>query len=149
MSARRLLALACSATLFTTGAVLAAPAAAPAAAIPKAQWPFQATTVADFDEPWAMTFLPDGTLLVSEKRGTLMRLDPTTKRKSAVSGVPAVAYGGQGGFGDVLAHPQFAKNGLVYLSYAEPDQGDTRGAAVARAKLTLDANGGGSLSGPR
>ncbi len=75
MSVRRLLALACSATLFTAGTAVAAPAAAPAASIPKAQWPFQATTVADFDEPWAMTFLPDGSLLVSEKRGALMRLD--------------------------------------------------------------------------
>lgn len=66
MSVRRLLALACSASLFTTATACAAPAVAPAAAIPKAQWPFQATTVADFDEPWAMTFLPDGSLLVSE-----------------------------------------------------------------------------------
>lgn len=146
MSVRRLLALACSASLFTAGTAVAAPAAAPAASIPKAQWPFQATTVADFDEPWAMTFLPDGSLLVSEKRGALMRLDTKTKRKSAVTGVPTVAYGGQGGFGDVLAHPRFAKNGLVYLSYAEPGEGDTRGAAVARAKLTLDATGGGTLS---
>ncbi|MBO9740798.1 PQQ-dependent sugar dehydrogenase [Xanthomonas axonopodis pv. begoniae] len=146
MSVRRLLALACSATLFTAGTAVAAPAAAPAASIPKAQWPFQATTVADFDEPWAMTFLPDGSLLVSEKRGALMRLDLKTKRKSAITGIPAVAYGGQGGFGDVLAHPRFAKNGLVYVSYAEPGEGDTRGAAVARAKLTLDATGGGTLS---
>ncbi|MCC4585864.1 PQQ-dependent sugar dehydrogenase [Xanthomonas melonis] len=147
MSVRRLLALACSATLFATGAALAEPAAAPAASIPKAQWPFQATVVADFDEPWAMSFLPDGTLLVSEKRGALMRLDTRTKRKRAITGVPTVAYGGQGGFGDVVPHPNFSKNGLVYLSYAELGQNNTRGGAVARAKLTLDANGGGTLSG--
>ncbi|KLB11035.1 PQQ-dependent sugar dehydrogenase, partial [Xanthomonas hortorum] len=61
-------------------------------------------------------------------------------------GIPTVAYGGQGGFGDVLAHPRFARNGLVYVSYAEPGEGDTRGGAVARAKLTLDATGGGTLS---
>ena len=146
MSIRRLRALACSAALLTASAAIAASAGAPAASIPKAQWPFQATTIADFEEPWAMTFLPDGTLLVSEKRGALMRLDPKTKRQSAITSVPAVAYGGQGGFGDVLTHPRFAQNRLVYVSYAEPGQGDTSGAAVARAKLTLDATGGGTLS---
>jgi glucose/arabinose dehydrogenase len=48
--------------------------------------------------------------------------------------------------GDVLPHPDFAQNGWVYLSYVEAGSDDTRGAAVARATLTLDANGGGTLS---
>jgi glucose/arabinose dehydrogenase len=48
--------------------------------------------------------------------------------------VPPVAYGGQGGFGDVILHPQFASNRVIYLSYAEPGEGG-RGAAVARAVL--------------
>ncbi|WP_010341634.1 PQQ-dependent sugar dehydrogenase, partial [Xanthomonas sacchari] len=108
--------------------------------------PFSATPVATFNEPWAMSFLPDGTALVSEKGGTLKRIDPVSGHTGAVTGIPAVAYGGQGGLGDVLPHPGFAKNGWVYLSYAEPGSGDTRGAAVMRAKLTLDNNGGGSLS---
>src|SRR3546814_6075652 len=47
---------------------------------------------------------------------------------------------------DVVPHPRFASNGLVYISYAEQGDGDTRGAAVARATLTLDAGNGGSLS---
>src|SRR5690606_30219328 len=64
-----------------------------------------------------------------------------------VAGVPQVAYGGQGGFGDVVLHPGFADNGLVYLSYAEAGPDGTRGAAVARARLALDADGGGTLSG--
>ena len=59
-----------------------------------------------------------------------------------ISGVPAVAYGGQGGLGDVVLHPKFAENGLVYLSYAEAGEGDTRGAAVARARLVLEGDGG-------
>jgi len=50
------------------------------------------------------------------------------------------------GFGDVALHPQFARNGLVYYSYAEPGENDTRGAAVARARLVLDAQGGGRLA---
>lgn len=57
----------------------------------------------------------------------------------------AVAYGGQGGFGDVVLHPQYANNRYVYYSYAEAGSNSTYGAVVARALLTLDANGGGSL----
>ncbi len=134
--------------VLTLGLPMAASAVAAdaPAALGRAQWPFTATEVARFDEPWAMAFLPDGTLLVSERGGTLKRLDPRTGRSGAVGGVPKVDYGGQGGFGDVLPHPDFAKNGWVYLSYAEAGEGDTRGAAVARARLALDANGGGALS---
>jgi glucose/arabinose dehydrogenase len=96
--------------------------------------------VSDFDEPWAMAFLPDGRLLITEKRGELMLLaeDGTV---SAVTGVPEVAYGGQGGLGDVALHPDFAQNGLVYLSYVEPGDG-VKGAAVARARLQLENRGG-------
>ena len=96
---------------------------------------FTATPVADFQEPWAMTFLPDGRLLVTEKKGALKLLDVNSKRVGNISGVPQVAYGGQGGFGDVILHPQFAANSIVYVSYSEPGQGendrDTNGAAVA------------------
>ena len=108
--------------------------------------PFTATEFATFNEPWAMTFLPDGRLLVTQKSGELKLFDPATKATGDISGVPKVDHGGQGGFGDVVLHPQFANNGLVYLSYAEAGDGDTRGCAVARGKLTLDANGGGALS---
>ncbi len=136
-----------SAITFALALPLPALAAADApAAVERADWPFAVTEVARFDEPWAMAFLPDGTLLVSEKRGQLQRLDPRTGRQGRVTGVPTVDYGGQGGFGDVLPHPDFARNGWVYLSYAEAGEGDTRGAAVARAKLALDAQGGGTLS---
>src|SRR5690606_4794423 len=91
--------------------------------------PFTLTELADFDIPWAMEFLPDGRLLVSEQRGAL-KLYASDGALSDVAGVPEVAYGGQGGLGDVVLHPDFADNGLVYLSYAEPGSGDTRGAAV-------------------
>jgi aldose sugar dehydrogenase len=106
---------------------------------------FVATPMAKFNEPWAMTFLPDGRLLVTEKKGAL-KVHAMGGRSGEVTGVPKVAYGGQGGFADVVLHPDFATNQLVYLSYAEAGEGDKRGAAVARAKLTLDQNGGGSLS---
>jgi glucose/arabinose dehydrogenase len=104
--------------------------------------PFRITEIARFSEPWAMTFLPDGRLLVTEKPGRLRVLNIATRQLGEIGGVPPVAYGGQGGLGDVILHPQFATNSLVYLSYAEPGTGDTRGAAVVRAKLTLSGTGG-------
>ena len=109
--------------------------------------PFTSTSVAQFNQPWAMTFLPDGRLLVTEKPGQLRLCNPANGQLGTVTGVPAVAYGGQGGLGDVVLHPQFASNGLVYISYAEAGPSNTRGAAVARAQLTLDGAGGGALSG--
>jgi glucose/arabinose dehydrogenase len=105
---------------------------------------FVVSEVARFNEPWAMTFLPDGRLLVSEKRGAL-KIHTVGGGTADVKGVPPVAYGGQGGFGDVVLHPSYATNNLIYVSYAEPGDRGMRGAAVARAKLALDANGGGRL----
>ena len=104
--------------------------------------PFDVDVIAKFDEPWAMAFLPDGRMLVTEKKGALRLVDVESGATVEVTGVPEVAYGGQGGLGDVLPHPGFSENGMVYLSYAEPGRGDTRGAAVARARLTTDAGGG-------
>jgi aldose sugar dehydrogenase len=104
--------------------------------------PFEVTTVATFDEPWAMAFLPDGRMLVTEKKGRLAIVAEDGQLSGAVSGLPDVDYGGQGGLGDVVLHPDFARNGLVYISYAEGGIGDTRGAAVARAVLTLSERGG-------
>jgi glucose/arabinose dehydrogenase len=106
---------------------------------------FKTTVIAEFDEPWAMAFLPDGRMLVTEKKGVL-KLYTIGGKAVEISGVPEVAYGGQGGLGDVALHPKFAENGIVYLSYAEAGDGKTRGAAVARGKLTLDDRGGGALS---
>ncbi len=108
---------------------------------------FVATPVASFREPWAMTFLPDGRLLVSEKKGSLKLLNLESGRAGEIAGVPAVAYGGQGGFGDVILHPAFGTNQLVYVSYAEPGEDGASGAAVARARLALDNQGGGKLEG--
>ena len=59
-----------------------------------------------------------------------------------VAGVPAVDYGGQGGLGDVVLHPDFANNRLVYLSFAEAGDGGTRGAAVGRGRLVIERRRG-------
>jgi glucose/arabinose dehydrogenase len=106
---------------------------------------FVATPVAEFREPWALEFLPDGRLLVTERRGALKIHSLDTGRTGDVTGVPNVVYGGQGGLGDVVLHPEFEGNGLVYLSYAEAGERGAAGAAVARARLVLDASGGGVL----
>ncbi len=104
--------------------------------------PFAIESVAEFDEPWAMAFLPDGRLLVTEKAGRLLVVDTADGTSVEIEGVPEVAYGGQGGFGDVALHPAYAENGVVYLSYAESGSGNTRGAAVARATLEIGDDGG-------
>jgi glucose/arabinose dehydrogenase len=97
-------------------------------------------SVATFNEPWAMTFLTDSKLLVSEKSGVLLLFDLNTGRKTAVKGVPEVAYGGQGGLGDIILHPQFQDNHWVYLSYAESTVFRKRGAVVIRAQLDPASN---------
>jgi aldose sugar dehydrogenase len=126
----------------TSAACSGTDAAAPAKRIGNA---FVATPVAQFNEPWAMTFLPDGHLLVTEKPGKLKLLDVESGRAGDIGGVPRVAHGGQGGFGDVILHPLYASNSIVYVSYSEPGDGGNSGAAVARAKLNLDSAGGGKL----
>ena len=100
--------------------------------------PFVVEPVAEFDQPWALTFLPNGKMLVTEKPGRLFLVD-VDGSKVEVSGVPDVDYGGQGGLGDVALHPGFDQNGLIYLSYVEAGEDRTRGAVVAVAKL--DASG--------
>jgi glucose/arabinose dehydrogenase len=106
--------------------------------------PFDIEPVTSFDEPWALAFMPDGRMLVTERKGNLFVVNQAGQR-FGVRGVPDVDYGGQGGLGDVAVHPDFAENGLVYLSYAEAGVGNTRGAAVARGVLEL-GDGRGSLS---
>lgn len=104
--------------------------------------PFEVEPVTSFDEPWAMAFLPDGRMLVTEKKGLLLIVTQDGEKLRPIRGVPDVDYGGQGGLGDVALHPDFRTNGLVYLSYVEAGAGDTRGAAVARGVLTLNERGG-------
>jgi len=104
--------------------------------------PFRVEPVTAFHEPWAMAFLPDGRMLVTEMKGTLLIVTQDGQKSRPVSGMPDVDYGGQGGLGDVAVHPDFADNGLVYVSYAEAGIGGTRGAAVLRGVLNLSERGG-------
>jgi glucose/arabinose dehydrogenase len=86
--------------------------------------------------PWSMAFLPDGSLLVTQKGGALVRVSADGTTVSApIAGVPAVDASGQGGLLDVALDPRFAGNRRVYLSFSEPGSGGTNGTAVARGEL--------------
>lgn len=93
------------------------------------------------EHPWALAFLPDGAILVTERPGRLRlivdgRLDPVP-----VAGLPQIVADGQGGLLDLALDPGHAGNGLVYLTYAEPGEGGTAGTALARARLVRDGDG--------
>ena len=91
--------------------------------------------IAVFDEPWALTFINENELLVSTKKGKLWLVNKDGT-KSSIEGLPDIAYGGQGGLGDVLPHPDFKQNSLLYISFVTSENnGRTRGAKVIRAKL--------------
>lgn len=104
----------------------------------------RAEELATFDQPWAMTFLPDGRALVTEKEGAIWLLNTDGSKAGILSGGPAVEARGQGGLGDIILHPDFATTGQVYVSYAErgADNDELSGAAVELAKVTLTATGG-------
>jgi glucose/arabinose dehydrogenase len=91
--------------------------------------------VSEFDSPWAMSFIDRKNLLVTTKAGKLWLVN-TSGKQSLVSGVPKVFAGGQGGLGDVVPHPNYAQNKLVYISYINSDNaGKTRYASVIRGTL--------------
>ena len=109
-------------------------------ATPLADAPFAVREIARFNEPWAMTFLPRGKqALVTEKSGKL-KLWQEDGPTLDVAGVPAVAYGGQGGFGDVVLAPDFATTGTIYLSWVEAGSGDSFGAVVGKARFVNGAS---------
>ena len=68
--------------------------------------------MATFDQPWAMTFLPDGHSLVTEKEGVIWLLDKNQQKRFSVENVPDVTARGQGGLGDVIIHPDWGEHTL-------------------------------------
>lgn len=108
-------------------------------ATPLAQAPFTVQPVASFDEPWAMTFLPGAPLALITERAGKLKLWEEGGTVADVAGVPPVAYGGQGGLGDIILAPDFATSNRIYLSWAEEGRDGNLGAVVAFA--TLDMNG--------
>lgn len=95
------------------------------------------TLVEGLEHPWGLAFLPDGTLLVTERPGRLRVVRDGRLQAEPVTGIPRVAAQGQGGLLDVALHPDFADNRLIYLSYsAEGSEGI--GTEVARGRLVDD-----------
>jgi glucose/arabinose dehydrogenase len=94
---------------------------------------------ADLERPWALAFLPDGTMLVTERPGRLRRVFPDGRLSEPLKGVPEVAARGQGGLLDVVLGPDFTTDRSVFLSYAQPTPDGAR-TAVARGTLSADGS---------
>ncbi|MDL2353197.1 MAG: PQQ-dependent sugar dehydrogenase [Pseudomonadota bacterium] len=96
---------------------------------------FKVEVLGTFDEPWAMVLLPGGkSALITERSGHLRWwIDDEKKSILEVTGVPKVAYGGQGGLGDIALAPDFEKSHVAYLSWVEAGPDGTRGAVLGRA----------------
>ncbi|HUQ13159.1 MAG TPA: PQQ-dependent sugar dehydrogenase [Novosphingobium sp.] len=96
---------------------------------------FAITEMGTFDEPWALAFEPGtGNLFVTEKAGRI-KFVQANGRLGTVTGAPKVDYGGQGGLGDIAFAPDYVISRMIYLSWVEAGDADTRGAVVGRARL--------------
>ena len=104
--------------------------------------PLQVREVASYDQPWAMAFLP-GTpyAAITERGGALFVRDLESDRQVEVDGVPVVQVAGQGGLGDIIVAPSFEQDQRVYLSWVEPGDAGTSGAAVGLGRLVVDQSG--------
>tara|TARA_R110000787_G_scaffold9028_36_gene31687 strand:- start:22241 stop:23377 length:1137 start_codon:yes stop_codon:yes gene_type:complete len=107
--------------------------------------PFATATIADFDAPWAMTFLPDGRALVTEKAGEMLLFDPKNGTKIPIAGIPAVDSAGQGALMDVVTSPGFAQDKMVYFSFSESREGG-KGVALAKGAFAQASDGTTSLT---
>ncbi len=112
-------------------------------AAPAAARPFTETVVADFDSPWALAFLPDGRMLVTEKKGEMLLVSADGKRKQVVATIP-VDSAGQGALMDVVPAPDFARSQRVYFSYSAAGEGG-KGVFLARGRLRADGGDGERL----
>ncbi len=92
------------------------------------------TVISDIQIPWGMTWLPDGTMLVTEKSGVLYHIK--NGAKTEIKNMPKVYTRGQGGLLDITLHPDYAKNGWIYITYAASEgEGDGGNTKLIRAKL--------------
>jgi aldose sugar dehydrogenase len=92
------------------------------------------TVVEGLERPWGMAWLPDGSMLVTEKAGRLRRIRDGVLLPKPIAGVPSVMAAGQGGLMDVSLHPKFVENQLIYFTYAHGTS-DANRTRLARAKL--------------
>ncbi|WP_310993266.1 PQQ-dependent sugar dehydrogenase [Aequorivita marina] len=96
--------------------------------------------VTDLSIPWGMTWLPDGSMLITEKEGRLVHFQ--NGKKTEIANVPKVYNNGQGGLLDIELHPDYTENGWIYITYAS-EEGSEKGGHTALTRCKLD---GDSLS---
>ena len=89
----------------------------------------------DLSHPWAIAFLPDGGMLVTERPGRLRIIRNGVLDPTPVAGVPPVRSAGLGGLEDIALHPRFAENHFVYLTYIKPVDTNRGTPAVARGRF--------------
>jgi len=90
--------------------------------------------VGEMEIPWGMAFLPDGSMLITEKSGELIHFNDG--QKQLITGMPEIYQRGQGGLLDIELHPNYGQNGWIYLTYSSPEgEGEGGNTALMRAKL--------------
>ena len=99
------------------------------------------------DHPWGLAFLPDGTMLVTERGGRLRAIRRGALDPAPIAGLPDILPGGLGGLMDIALHPKFAQNHLIYFTYTKPGAEVRAQSTVAVARARWD--GGGALSDVR
>jgi glucose/arabinose dehydrogenase len=107
----------------------------------------------ELETPWGLAFLPDGRLLITERPGRLRIVEKGKLLPEPVTGTPTVWERQDGGLFDVEVHPQYAKNGWIYLAYSEPGPNNTappsaKAAAAAGLLPGRGGAGGGAPAGP-
>ena len=115
----------------------------PSDKIAKAQGWKKETVVAGLENPWSMAWLPDGSMLITERPGRIRRFKDGVLGKESLSGIPKVLSSGQGGLLDISLHPKFSENNLLYFTYAA-GTADSNRTTLARARLS-----GGALEDVR
>lgn len=97
---------------------------------------FRFETVAEgLDVPWSICFLPDGRMLVTERTGRLRMIENGKMRPEIIGGLPAIVARDDAGLMSVVAHPEFSRNGWIYLSFSDPGANDTAMTKIIRARL--------------
>ena len=96
------------------------------------------TVAQGLENPWGLAFLPDGSMLVTERTGTMRKVGADGEVSEPLTGLPEIFVRGQGGLLDVAVDPNYADNGWIYFSYSEPGDGGNS-TALARAKLDGNA----------
>ena len=102
------------------------------------------TWVDGITEPWSLTFLPGGHALATEKRGNLLLIEKGAHNRKVIRGTPPVDYDNQAGLFDVVLHPQYAKNGWIYLAFSDP-QKNADGRTVSLTRIIRGRLKGGAL----